>query len=239
MSPGTEYDGVDLLLRGWRPSQRLRTILFLSIGVVLILHPLVGGIPHALGLTGTVQYTTVEVQPESNQFVFSGPDRAAFRAEEALGGTGALHIDCYPNGLSEQCALESQLTEQNVTVQREPQGWRGYTYHEQFYKKVTAEENETIELGLEPVTPHAVLSNMSVPADKWPQPIQTAVQTGNVTVTEEPSFTGVVLSQNGSYYMVVSMGPFDSHEPPQGLAATVSTILGVLSIQYGRRQSLK
>lgn len=235
MVPGTEDEATDPLFRGWAPSRRLKSFLLVSVGVILVVHPLVGGLPSALGLTGTIQYTAVEVQPDGSRLSFAGPSQAEYTAEAALGGESPLQIDCYPNGVSERCVMESQLTDGNLTVSTEPRGWRGFSYHGHFYRQVSTRDNETVTLGLQPVTARTVLANLSVPPTDWSQPIRTAVETGNVSVAHEPTLTGVVLSRNGSYYVVVPTSENSSDMPPHGLHATLSTILGVLLIQRGKR----
>ncbi len=233
MSPEPEEGSTDPLFRGWSPSHRFKALVFLSLGSILVLHPLVGGLPSALGLTGTVQYTAVEVQPERDALSFSGPDRAAHRAEGAIGGQSGLQIDCYPIGVSDRCALESQLTAGNLTVPTGPDNWRGYSYHGEFYKQVSTENQENTTLALQPVPARAVLANLSVSTRHWSAPLTTAVETGNVTVRSELQHAERLLARNGSYYVVVPMSDRSRDTSPGGLSATISTVLGVLSFQRG------
>lgn len=235
MTPGGD-DGNGLLARGWTPSRRLRASTFLVIGVLLIAHPLVGGLPDAVGFSESVEYDAIEVAPDGDGLTFSGvTDQESAWVKIARSG-GLSFIDCYTTLGSRECWLESALVDHTVTVESEPPDWQGYTYHDGFYERVAFDRGDAVEIGLRPVSARTVLSNVSVPARDWNRQTRRAVERGSLRTDSRLAFAGAILERNGSYLVVVPDAEIPEDEPVDPVVGTMSAVLGTLAMVRGKRE---
>lgn len=119
MVPGR--DGSDRLLRGWHPRGRvLATVLFLC-GVLLICHPLVGGLTNLVGLTGTAEYEAVEIAPDGDGLVYgNGTDSDDDHRRQVLNADTFDRIDCFPWDDSRECGLEAELVDDGMIAGNAP-----------------------------------------------------------------------------------------------------------------------
>lgn len=212
----------------------LATVLFLC-GMLLICHPLVGGLPNLVGLTGTAEYEAVEIQPDGDGFAL--PNGTSDRAREGVVyGDTFDRIDCFPWFEGRECYLEGELLDHELIVEDDPAHWDGYTHHGRFYERVTRDTGNGQALALRPVSARTVLGNISTPERDWSQEEETAVETGSVSVRPPLRSAGGVLERNGSFYVVVHTdGPAEAPQPPGRFETTLSVLLGVLSIQAAFR----
>jgi hypothetical protein len=177
MVPDSEDSGSesDLLGRGWTPSGRTRALVFVGVGLLLVVHAAVGGLPAALGVTGTVEYhaLSVEADPDGDRFLFSGGVDGRLGTSDLAVRGGLRDVDCYLDVAargSTACALERPLVEADLTVPDDaPEDWRGYTYHGRFYERVSERTNGTVTLGLRPVPAGDVLADIAVPVESGPR----------------------------------------------------------------------
>lgn len=231
------HRGSGLLGHGWTPSPRLRATFFLVIGVTLVLHPLVGGLPDAVGLDSGTTYRAAEITPDGGDIRFEWLDGRGGSVRGQLYVYGDLTlIDCLADRNDEYCALESSLTDDTATVDLEPTLWGGYTYHDRFYERVVRERGPGVTLGLRPVPAETVLEEVSIPARDWPEPVRRAVETGRVTVDGPVSSTGAVLSRDGNYYLVLPTTPVDRDEPAGPVYTAAFTAAGLALLRRGRRR---
>lgn len=248
MVPDSDSDSGSsgLLGRGWTPSRRVRAVAFVGVGLLLVVHAAVGGLPAVLGLTGTVEYhaLSVEADPDGDRLLFSGGvDGRPGTSELAVRG-GLRDVDCYldvgARG-STACALERPLVAADLTVPDDaPEDWRGYTYHGQFYERVSNRTNGTVTLGLRPVPADDVLADVAVPVESVPDvsggdAVRRAVETGSVRVDPPFAYAREVLRGDGEYYVLVAgeQPPEDDEHHP--VTTTLSAALGVLLVQRGYR----
>jgi hypothetical protein len=235
----------DLLGRGWSPSRRVSATVLVVVGVLLMLHPLVGGLPDAAGLTGDVEYSAAEISPEGGDIEFrwlADVDRSVISLLYEHGGLAL--VDCLPEGGDRtDCALESDLTDSTATVDLSPSLWSGYTYHGRFYERVVADRGENVTVGLRPVEAETVLSNVSIPGRDWPDRVRRAVDDGRMTAASRLSSTGAVLSRDGRYYVVVPTSPVPDDERTGPLYTAFFTIVGLSLAHSGwkryERQSVR
>lgn len=236
-----------LLGRGWTPSRRVRAVAFVGVGLLLVVHAAAGGLPATLGLTGTVEYhaLSVEADPDGDRLLFSGGvDGRPGTSDLAVRG-GLRDVDCYLDVAargSTACVLERPLVEANLTTPDDdvPEDWRGYTYHGRFYERVSERANDTVTLGLRPVTAEDVLADVAVPVESIPEvsggdAVRRAVETGSVRVDPPFAYAREILRGDGGYYVLVA-----SERPPEDdgqhpVTTTLSAVLGVLLVQRGRR----
>jgi hypothetical protein len=229
------------LARGWVPSERLRAGVVLAVGLLLVVHPLVGGLPDALGLTGELRYTAYEVTPDGDGFDYrplantSGEPRSATGRLYAMGGLTL--VDCYPPAVSRACELEAAVTDRRLSVDDEPADWGGYTYHDGLYEQVSARQNGSVALSLRPVSARTVLANISVPASAWSAPLRQAVDTGRVTSDPRLPLAGAMLVRDDSYYIVLPARGEPVEEPMGPGTAAVSAGTGALLLLWGVRES--
>jgi hypothetical protein len=238
----------DLLGRGWTPSQRTRAAAFVGIGLLLVAHALVGGLPAALGLTGTVEYhaLSVEADPDGDRLLFSGGVEGRPGASDLAVRGGLRDVDCYLDVVargSTACALERPLVEGNLTLPDDdtPEDWRGYTYHGRFYERVSARANGTATIGLRPVPAEEVLADVAVPVGSIPgasggDAVRKAVETGSVRVDPPFAYAREVLQREGSYYVLVAGEPPPEDDGQLPVTTTLSAAVGVLLVQRGRRR---
>ncbi|MEF8886267.1 MAG: hypothetical protein V5A30_00560 [Haloarculaceae archaeon] len=237
-----------LLGRGWTPSRRVRAFAFVGVGLLLVVHAAVGGLPAALGLTGTVEYhaLSVETDPDGDRLLFSGGvDGRPGTSDLAVQG-GLRDVDCYLDVAargSTTCALERPLLEANRTLPDDeaPDDWRGYTYHGRFYERVSNRSNDSVTLGLQPVPAGEVLADVAVPVESIPDvsggdAVRRAVETGSVRVDPPFAYAREVLRHDGGYYVVVAEESPPEDEAQHPVTTTLSAALGVLLIQRGRHR---
>ena len=224
------------LARGWTPSPRLRAFGLVAIGLLLLTHPLVGGLPSAVGLTGTAEYTAYEVSPAGDGFAYQplAAETGELSAQARVSATGGLTLlDCYPFESSRACTVEAALTNRSLTV-ASPTDWSGYTYHDGFYERTAVSHDDGVELRLRSVSARAVLANISIPARDWTHQTRKAVEAGQISTSRR--LPGAMLARNGSYYIVLPEGgdpPED--EQPGPLETVLSSAGGVLLLQRGIR----
>lgn len=233
--------------RGWTPSRRVRAFVFVVVGLLLIVHAAVGGLPAALGLTGTVEYhaLSVDADPDGDRLLFSGGvDGRPGTSDLAVQG-GLRDVDCYLDVAargSTACALERPLLAADLTVPDDaPEDWGGYTYHGQFYERVSNRSNDSVTLGLRPVPAEAVLADVAVPVGSIPDvsggdAVRQAVETGSVRVDPPFAYAREILRHDSEYYVVVAeeFPPEDEGQHP--VTTTLSAGLGVLLVQRGRHR---
>jgi len=250
MVPDSEGSGggSDLLGRGWTPSRRTRAFALVGVGSLLVVHALVGGLPAALGLTGTVEYhaLSVEAGPDGDRLLFSGGGDGRSGASDIAARGGLRDVDCYLDVTardSTECTLERPLVEADLTLTDDdaPEAWRGYTYHGRFYERVSERTNGTVTLDLQPVPAGDVLADVAVPVGSVPEvsggdAVRRAVETGSVRVDPPFAYAREVLRHDGEYYVLVAdeQAPDDDGQHP--VTTTVSAALGVLLVQRGRRR---
>lgn len=224
------------LARGWTPSPRLRALTLVAVGLLLLTHPLVGGLPSAVGPTGTVEYTAYEVSPAGDGFTYRplAAETGELSARSRLNGVGGLTLlDCYPYERSRTCTLEAALITRSLNVSN-PADWSGYTYHGGFYERVAVGHDEGVELRLRSVSARAVLENISIPAEDWTDRTRRAVETGQISTTRRMPRT--TLARNGSYYVVLPEGGEPpENERPGPVETVLSSVGGVLLLQRGIR----
>ena len=232
-----DSDATDFLGRGWAPSARLRATVFIVVGLLLVLHPLVGGLPDAVGLTGTAEYSAAEITPKGGDVdVRWLADRQRSVAGELYEHGGLVLIDCLPADLDPRdCALEATLIDRPASADLEPGAWSGYTYHGRFYERVAEETGGTVTLSLRPVAAETALGNVSVPATDWSETIHQAVEEGTVRAEPPLANTGVVLEDAGRYYVVVPTSDVPRDEPAGPLYTAAFTLVGLALVQRGRR----
>ncbi|WP_159898956.1 hypothetical protein [Salinirussus salinus] len=250
MVPDSEDSGSesDLLGRGWTPSRRTRALVFVGVGLLLVVHAAVGGLPAALGLTGTVEYhaLSVEADPDGDRLLFSGGvDGRPGTSDLAVRG-GLRDVDCYLDVAvrgSAACALERPLVEADLTLPDDdaPEDWRGYTYHGRFYERVSERTNGTVTLGLRPVPAGDVLADAAVPVESVPEvsggdAVRRAVETGSVRVDPPFAYAREVLRSDGGYYVLVAEDFPSEDDGQHPVTTTLSAALGVLLLQRGRRR---
>lgn len=240
--------GGGFLGRGWTPSRRTRAFAFVGVGLLLVAHAAVGGLPAALGLTGTVEYHALSVEADSDgdRLLFSGGvEGRPGTADIAVRG-GLRDVDCYLDVAargSTECALERPLVEANLTLPDDdaPEDWRGYTYHGQFYERVSGRSNGTVTLGLRPVPAEEVLADIAVPVGSIPDvsggdAVRRAVETGSVRVDPPFAYAREVLRSEGEYYVVVAEKSPPEEEGQHPVMTTLSAALGILLVQRGRHR---
>lgn len=246
MVPDSDSDGGDLLGRGWTPSRRFRALAFLAVGSLLVVHALVGGLPAALGLTGTVEYhaLSVEADPDGDRLLFpgSGVDGRPGTSDLAIQG-GLRDVDCYLDVAargSTACALERPLVEANLTLADDdaPEDWRGYTYHGRFYERVSSSSGDNVTLGLRPVAAEEVLADVAVPVESVPEvsggdAVRRAVETGSVRVDPPFAYAREILRGDGDYYVLVADEQPPDDDGQQPVTTTLSAVLGALLVRRG------
>jgi hypothetical protein len=240
---GGGSDGVDggILGRGWTPPSGVRATILVGLGLLLIVNPLVGGLPDAIGLDGDVEYAAAEIEPSGGGFELSWVGDRDRSVAGLLEGRGGLTlVDCYPDFVpGRACALESGLIDGPVGVDEEPPEWGGYTYHGRLYERTTAAGPGNVTLALRPVPARAVLANVSAPLENAPEPVRRAVEEGSVRVDPPVRSTGLVLKRDGSYHVVLPVGSEPREEPPDTIYTAASTALGVLLVGRGMRAGLE
>lgn len=237
--PDDSSDSGGVLGRGWTPSARFRVFVLVAVGLVLVAHPLVGGLPDAAGLTGNVEYTAYEVSPDGAHL-----DYSELGDDDSNAPPGVLlrrvrqspPIDCYPRVDDRACTLEAALTDQRVTVPSATEDWRGYTYHGGFYERVVTPQNDSLVLSLRTVSAATVLANVSVPASDWSAPVRRAVETGTVATDPPLSLAGSILVRDGTYYVVLPEDGDQTDDSPGPVASVVSAGVGTLLVRRGVRQ---
>ena len=245
MGPNSD-DGRDILGRGWTPSLRVRAVALIGAGLVLVVHAATGGLPAALGLTGTVEYhaLSVEADPDGDRLLFSGGVDGRPGASGLAVRGGLREVDCYLDVVapdSAECALERPLVDTGLTLPDGdvPEGWRGYTHHGQFYERVSSRANGTVTLGLRPVPAEDVLADVAVPVDSVPDvsggdAVRQAVETGSVRVDPPFAYAREVLRSDGECYVLVAgERPPDDEQRP--VTTALSAVAGTLLAQRGRR----
>jgi hypothetical protein len=222
------------LARGWVPSPRLRAAVLVAVGLLLVAHALVGGLPAALGLSAGVDYHAVEVTPAGDDLAFEpvGDEAPSVGAGFARTG-GPTLLDCYPFGSDATCVLETQLTDAALTVDAPPEVWHGYTHHDRFYERVATDRGDAVELALRPLPARAVLANVSVPAREWSAPIRTAVEAGRVAADPSLPLAGAVLERAGSFYVVFPASSAGADESTGAVGRVLTGMLGVLVARRG------
>lgn len=234
-----EDDGGDsgLLGRGWTPSPRVRGTALVVVGLLVISNPLVGGLPDAVGLTGTAEYAAAEITPDGGDLSFAWVEERDQSVRGVLDIHGGLTLlDCFPGFVvSRACGLESSLTDRSVTVPQEPVGWDGYTYHDRLYERTVSSGSGGGALSLRPVSARTVLENISAPLANAPDAVRRAVGTGSVRADAPLDSTGLVLERSGSYYVVLPTESEPRPEPPGPVYTAASTVVGLLLVQRGRR----
>lgn len=248
MVPDSDSGNGGLLGRGWTPSRRTRALAFLAVGLLFVAHAAVGGLPAALGLTGTVEYhaLSVEADPDGDRLLVSGGVDGRPGTSDIATQGGLRDVDCYLNVAARgatECALERPLVEANITLTDDdaPEDWRGYTYHGRFYERISGRANGTVTLGLRPVPADAVLADVAVPVESVPgvsggDAVRRAVETGSVRVDPPFAYAREVLRDEGGYYVLVAgeQPPEDDGQHP--VTTTLSAALGVLLVQRGRNR---
>lgn len=229
-----------LVARGWTPSARTASAVYLLLALVIVAHPLVGGWPAALGISGQVTYTAYEVTPESDHFEYrslADTDEDALRPRARLYSMGGSSLlDCYPRLAADRaCLLEEGLVNQSVSVDSSRGLWLGYTYHETFYRRVAADTPDGTTLRLEPVSAATVLRNVSVPQSDWSADVTRAVRTGEITATPHVRLEGAFLSRGDSYFVVLPAESEDPPDPPGPLVSALCGVVGLLSFQRSMR----
>lgn len=242
-----DSDSSSLLGRGWTPSLRVRAVTLVGVGLLLAVHAAVGGLPAALGLTGTVEYhaLSVEADPDGDRLLFSGGVDGRPGTSDLTVQGGLRDVDCYLDVAargSTECALEHPLLGANLTLPDDeaPDDWRGYTYHGRFYERVSNRSNGGVTLGLQPVPAEEALADVAVPVESTPDvsggdAVRQAVETGSVRVDPPFAYAREVLRHDGGYHVVVA----EESLPQEGqhpVMTTLSAALGVLLIQRGRRR---
>jgi hypothetical protein len=239
MVPDSDGEGgPGVLRRGWAPSLRVRAAVLLLVGVLLVLNPLVGGLPDAVGLTGNAEYAAAEITPDGGEFSLSWVGEHDRSVRGVLASRGGLTLlDCYPGVLtSERCALESALVDGPVTVESEPTGWGGYTYHGRFYEQTVTARTANVTLALRPASAAAVLSNVSAPASNAPDGVRRAIETGTVSADPGLDSTGLVVERDGAYYVVVQTDGPRRDEPAGPVYTAASVLVGAGFIRAGKRR---
>jgi len=237
MVPEDDGHGNGLLGRGWSPSPRVRATALVVVGLLVILNPLVGGLPDAVGLTGTAEYAAAEITPEGGDLSLAWVEERERSVRGVLDVSGGLTLlDCFPGFVtSRACGLESSLTDRSVTVPEEPVGWSGYTYHDRLYERTVGPGSGGVTLSLRPVSARTVLANISAPAANAPDAVRRAVETGSVRADAPLDSTGLVLERSGSYYVVLPTESEPRPEPAGPVYTAASTAVGLLLVQRGRR----
>jgi hypothetical protein len=234
---GSDDPDGGLLGRGWTPSAQVRASVLVGVGLLLIVNPLVGGLPDAVGLDDDVEYAAAEIEPSGGDLELSwidDRDRSVVGLLDVRGGLTLL--DCYPDLVpGRACALESTLVDGPVAVDRAPPEWGGYTYHGRLYERTTAAGPGNVTLALRPVSAAVVLSNVSAPLDNAPEPVRRAVEAGSVRVDPPLRSTGLALEQDGSYYVVLPVESEPRAEPPRPVYTAASTAIGVVLVGRGMR----
>ena len=230
--------GPDPFFGGWAPSLRVRAAVFLVVGVLLVLNPLVGGLPDAAGLTGDAEYAAAEISPDGGEFSLSWVDERDRSVRGVLASRGGLTLlDCYPRVVaSERCALESALVDGPVTVESEPAGWGGYTYHGRLYDQTVTSRTGNVTLAVRPASATAVLSNVSAPASNAPDGVRRAIETGTVSADPGLDSTGLVIERDGAYYVVVQTDGPRRDEPAGPVYTAASVLVGAGLLRAGKRR---
>lgn len=248
MVPDSDDSESGFFGRGWTPSRRTRAFAFVGVGCLLVVHGLVGGLPAALGLTGTVEYhaLSVEADPDGDRLLFSGGgvERRPSTSELAVRG-GLREVDCYLDVVtrtSAECALERPLVDTGLTLPDGdiPENWRGYTHHGRFYERVSSRANGTVTLGLQSVPAEDVLADVAVPVDSVPDvsggdAVRQAVETGSVRVDSPFAYAREVLQSDGEYYVLVADERPRADDEQGPVTTALSAVVGTLLVQRGRR----
>lgn len=228
--------------RGWRPSRRVRALVFVGVGLLLLVNPLVGGLSDAVGLTGSAQYTAVEVVPgeDGERFSYPGDPVDGQLPDTLVANGGSVEgVDCYDEFGSVECTLERELIDGNLTVESGVGGWYGYTHHGRFYERVSRESGESVTLALRPVAASAVLANVSTPVGNYTDgrrsTVRTAVESGTTWTDPTALLAGDVVEYDGVYYVIAQTDGPRQDEPPGPVYSVASAVAGTLLVQRGWR----
>jgi hypothetical protein len=227
--------------RGWAPSEGTRAFALLFVGALLVAHPLVGGLPDAVGLTGNAEYAAMELTPDGGEIETEWVEpRDDLRSAAIHNHGGFTLLDCVSKiEGSRECALESGLTNRSLAVSRDPDTWNWYTYHDRAYERVETTRNGTTVLALRPVPAREALSESAVPFRDWSDTVRRAVEEGSVTVDPPLTLAGAVLERGGNFYAVFPTEFVDADESAGPLYTAAFTAVGVVligrSIRLGER----
>lgn len=187
---------VDVLGRGWSPTDRQYRLLRLGLAVLLVTSPVL------IYVSGygqpTYRYESVEIEADGNAFDYDD-DRVRFFQ-------GFEGVDCYLEiERSRLCVLERRLLDGNLTVDDQrvdyPTVDELYTYHDgQFYERHDTIRNGTLVLDLRPVSAGAVLSTVSYDLEDLDRPLQRAVEGDTGAVHRDLDAHGRIVWHEGSYY---------------------------------------
>jgi hypothetical protein len=221
----------DPFARGWTPTPRTRTAVYLAVGFALVTAPLWAATAIDVVAGETVTYDAVEVQPEGDGFAFDG-------------STGLVHIqgvdgiDCYIDvEQSRTCLLEQQLVDGNVTVESVPGGrfTERYVHYDQFYERQQSSRGSRVELGLRPVDASAVLENVSTPAEFASDAAGRAIEQGQVEADPDLRESSAFVRADSAYYLIApqsqASGGTGSSLPWQWFAVLV----GLLALRRGQK----
>lgn len=187
----------DVLGRGWSPTERQYRFIRLGLALLLIASP---ALVYVIGYgQPTYRYDAVRVEADDDRITYDD-DRVRFFG-------GFRGIGCYlKSEESRECFLDRTLVDGNATFPDEsyrPESDARYTYvDDRFYERVGAVRNDSIVMSLRPVTPDAVLENVSVSYADLPRPLRRAVSTDEGTAHRDLEAHGQIVRPGDDYYAI-------------------------------------
>lgn len=214
---------------------RALAVLYLAIGVLLVLSPVViGSFGTAHEPRPSYTYEAVEVTVQNGSLAFDGPP-----PEDGIEG-----IDCVTD-YSRLCGLEVDQLDGNVTVEKvnpiTGETAQYVEFFDQYYRRVHHRNASHITYGLEQVSAQTVLESISVPIDQTEDPVAVGTIIGQTTgsIDHKLSTPEQVVAVEGSYYLF----NFQRAETPRDtsgrtaaipfLLSGLGVILGVWSLRKG------
>lgn len=223
---------VDVLGRGWSPTERQYRLLRLAVALSLLASPALvylSGVGRA-----TYTYDAVPVQAEDGVITYDDDQVRYFE--------GFQGIDCYlESEQSRACFLDRRLADDNATFgddSHRPETDEYYTYVDgQFYERVDTFRDGSLVLWLRPVDAAAVLGTVAGDYPNLPDPLQRAVRGDTGTAHRDLDAHGQIVWYDGSHYAIYEVSSSRaSGYAPSLVAALVGLVLLSRSLRIDVRE---
>jgi hypothetical protein len=221
-----------MFARGWSPSDTQRRAFSLVVGLLLVLNPFLA---QQFDLGGPrYEYTAAPVEPAGDSLDFAEDTRTPY-------GTDLRGVDCYLLDRPWTCYLEERAAVNGsvtVTTDRAYDRPRAEFVHLEggFYRRTATDIEDTGRVEYERVDAQTVLSAVSVTRARAPDPFQRAVREG--TATSRHEYEAARFVRDGSNYYIVGPVGSDRGIDDRWTLSFVGTVLGLLVLRRGYRQSL-
>lgn len=217
---------VDVLGRGWSPTERQYRLIRLCVAILLVTSPT---LVFASGYgQRTYQYQVAQIHPADGKFTYEN-DNVLF-LERYKG------LDCYPVS-SHSCLLERELVDENRSFDDAPTHFPNpdapFTYHDgQFYERVKHTRNDSVVLGLQPVSSETVIRTISRDFGNLPRPLERTVEEGTGTAQRDFDVHGQIVEYRGEYYVIYERG----YSEPRGYVPSFfAALIGLVLLKRSIR----